>query len=264
MKLARFVYEGVVYCGQVRDSEVFPLGKSEFSLVKDVWEKWENVIRPISLSKVKLLPPVQPSKIVCVGRNYVAHALELGNLVPEEPLIFLKPPSSLIGHEDFILLPPQSSRVECEGELAIVIRRECQFPPLDSDVSDYILGYTCLNDVTARDIQKKDIQFTRAKSFDTFCPLGPFIATDINPSNLCITTKVNGNIKQQARTSQMVFSVDFLVRYISHHMTLMPGDVIATGTPAGVSELHDGDVCEVEIEGIGVLRNFVKKRIKGL
>jgi 2-keto-4-pentenoate hydratase/2-oxohepta-3-ene-1,7-dioic acid hydratase in catechol pathway len=207
--------------------------------------------------KLDIGPDFQPSKIVCVGRNYADHSAELGNDVPREPLLFLKAPSALIRSGDEIVIPEYSLQVEHEGELAIVIGDVCKDLPDDADVSEYIRGYTCLNDVTARDLQKKDGQFTRAKSFDTFCPIGPHIESELDITDLRVTTTVNGDIRQDGRTSQMVFSVEFLIRYISQMMTLLPGDVIATGTPSGVSKLSPGDVCEVEIEGIGTLRNTV-------
>ena len=200
----------------------------------------------------------QPSKIICVGRNYAEHAAELGNEVPKEPLLFLKAPSAFIRNGDPIVIPPQSQQVEHEGELAIVIGRKCKGLYDDEDPFAYIRGYTSLNDVTARDVQRKDVQFARGKSFDTFCPIGPWIETELDVMDLRVTCSVNGEIRQDGRTSQMVFPVDFLVRYISRQMTLLPGDVIATGTPSGVSKLNSGDVCEVEIEGIGTLRNTVK------
>ena len=208
--------------------------------------------------EIELLPVAAPSKIVCVGRNYAEHAKELGNEVPSEPLLFLKAPSAIVGNGDPIIIPPQSDRVEHEGELAIIIGRECKNLGEANDPFEYVFGYTCLNDVTARDIQRKDVQFTRGKSFDTFCPVGPFIETDLDVKDIRVTTRVNGEIKQDGRTSQMVFPVDFLIRYISQMMTLLPGDVIATGTPSGVSKMESGDVCEVEVEGIGILRNPVK------
>lgn len=201
--------------------------------------------------------PFNPSKIVCVGRNYADHAAELGNEVPKEPLLFLKAPSALIGDGDMIVIPPQSQQVEHEGELAIIIGRKCRNLTKSDDASDYVRGYTCLNDVTARDLQRKDGQFARAKSFDTFCPIGPRIETDLDVTDIRVVTRVNGVVKQDGRSSQMVFPVDFLIRYISNMMTLNPGDVIATGTPSGVSAMVSGDVCEVEIEGIGILRNAV-------
>jgi len=198
-----------------------------------------------------------PSKIVCVGRNYAEHAKELGNEVPTAPLLFLKAPSAMILSGDSIVIPPQSNQVEHEGELAVVIGRDCKNISDDDDPFKYVLGYTCLNDVTARDIQRNDVQFTRGKSFDTFCPVGPHIETDLDVADLRLTVKVNGEIKQDGRTSQMVFPVEFLIRYISRQMTLKTGDVIATGTPSGVSKLESGDTCEVTVEGIGTLMNKV-------
>ncbi len=199
---------------------------------------------------------VAPSKIVCVGRNYADHAKELGNETPAEPLIFLKPPSALNSPEGRIVLPPQSQRVEFEGELAIIISREAKNVGAGA-WRDYVLGFACSNDVTARDLQKKDVQFTRGKSFDTFCPIGPWIETDLDPAALRITTRVNGDVRQDANTRQMIFSCGVLLEFISGVMTLLPGDVILTGTPAGVGPLASGDTVEVEIEGIGTLRNVV-------
>lgn len=207
--------------------------------------------------KLDIGPDFQPSKIVCVGRNYADHAAELGNDVPKEPLLFLKAPSAMIFNNDEIVIPEYSRQVEHEGELAVVIGDVCKNLPEDADVIEYVRGYTCLNDVTARDLQKSDGQFTRAKSFNTFCPIGPHIETELAVTDLRVTTRVNGDIRQDGRTSQMVFPVEFLIRYISRMMTLLPGDLIATGTPSGVSKLNPGDVCEVEIEGIGTLRNAV-------
>jgi 2-keto-4-pentenoate hydratase/2-oxohepta-3-ene-1,7-dioic acid hydratase in catechol pathway len=198
---------------------------------------------------------IKPSKIVCVGRNYAEHARELGNEVPVDPLLFLKAPSAITYDGDSIVLPRQSVQVEHEAELAIIISSVCKDLPDNADVTHYILGYTCLNDVTARDLQRKDVQFTRAKSFDTFCPIGPRIEADVDVSDLSVICRVNGEVRQSGRTSDMVFSPAHLIRYISNQMTLLPGDIIATGTPSGVSKLEAGDVCEVEIEGIGLLRN---------
>ncbi|PYS86298.1 MAG: hypothetical protein DMF62_16305 [Acidobacteria bacterium] len=206
---------------------------------------------------IKIGPDFSPSKIVCVGRNYAEHAAELGNEVPKEPLLFLKAPSALVFDGDTIVMPPQSQQVEHEGELAVVIGRDCKNIADDEDPFQYVQGYSCLNDVTARDIQRADVQFTRGKSFDTFCPIGPHIETELDVTDLKVSCRVNGEIKQKGRTSQMVFPVEFLIRYISRQMTLKAGDVIATGTPSGVSKMKTGDVCEVEIEGIGVLRNSV-------
>ena len=198
-----------------------------------------------------------PSKIVCVGRNYAEHAAELGNEVPKEPLLFLKAPSSLIRHEEVIVIPSQSGQVEHEAELAIIIGRDCKDIADGEDPLQHVKGYTCLNDVTARDVQRRDVQFTRGKSFDTFCPIGPVIETELDVRNVQVTCIVNGDIRQDGRTSQMVFPVEFLIRYISNQMTLNSGDIIATGTPSGVSKLNPGDICEVEIEGVGVLSNPV-------
>lgn len=209
------------------------------------------------LDEVELLAPVAPSKIVCVGRNYANHAAELGNAVPASPLLFLKAPSSIIADGQSIVIPESSTQVEHEAELGIVIGHRASKLSDRSDALKYVLGYTCVNDVTARDIQRADVQFTRGKSFDTFCPIGPYIETDLDTSDLAVTCMVNGEIKQNGRTSQMIFPVDYLVWYISWQMTLVPGDVIATGTPAGVSKLKDGDMCEVAVEGIGTLRNRV-------
>lgn len=214
-----------------------------------------------STEEAIFLPPVAPSKIVCVGRNYADHAAELGNEVPKEPLLFLKAPSAVIADGASIVLPEQSQQVEHEGELAFVIGRTCKNILDGENPLDYIFGYLCLNDVTARDVQRKDVQFTRGKSFDTFCPVGMIIETDLNPFNLKIETRVNGLVKQSSSTSKMIFPIDFLVRYISRQMTLLPGDIVATGTPSGVSVLKSDDVCEVEIEGIGVLSNPVREDV---
>lgn len=206
-----------------------------------------------ALQDVELLVPCQPSKIVCVGLNYSEHARELKMPIPEEPVLFLKPPSSILNPGAEIILPHSSSQVDYEGELAVVIGKRCKDVALE-DASNYILGYTCFNDVTARDLQRKDGQWTRAKSFDTFAPFGPWIA-QIDPSNVDIKTRVNDDIRQQSNTSDLIFSVPRLVQFISHIMTLLPGDLIATGTPPGVGPMQRGDTLEVEVEGIGVLKN---------
>jgi 2-keto-4-pentenoate hydratase/2-oxohepta-3-ene-1,7-dioic acid hydratase in catechol pathway len=193
-----------------------------------------------------------------VGRNYRDHAAELGNKMPEEPLLFLKPSSAVIGNDQVIKLPPQSYQVEHEGELGVVIGKTAQRLSAEDNPLDYVLGYTCVNDVTARDLQRKDVQFTRGKSFDTFCPVGPVIVTGIDPTSLDVVTRLNGDIKQKGNTADMAFPVPFLIKYISNIMTLYPGDLIATGTPAGVSRMKPGDVVEVEVEGVGVLRNKIE------
>jgi 2-keto-4-pentenoate hydratase/2-oxohepta-3-ene-1,7-dioic acid hydratase in catechol pathway len=210
-------------------------------------------------SQAKLLAPITPSKIVCLGRNYVEHAQEHDAEVPAEPLLFLKPPSAVIGPEETIELLPGMGKVEHEVELVAVIGRKGRMISR-KDALDYVLGYTCGNDVSARDYQFSDGQWARAKSFDTFCPLGPWLNTDLDPLDLAVKCKVNGETRQDSRTSQMVFNVPFLIEYISRVMTLLPGDIILTGTPAGVSPIHPGDVVEVEVEGIGVLRNPIGLR----
>jgi 2-keto-4-pentenoate hydratase/2-oxohepta-3-ene-1,7-dioic acid hydratase in catechol pathway len=206
---------------------------------------------------MRLQDPFVPSKIVCVGRNYREHAAELGNQMPDEPLLFLKAPSAIIASGADIVLPGASQQVEHEGELGVVIGRIARNIPSDEDPLSYVLGYTCVNDVTARDLQRKDVQFTRGKSFDTFCPVGPWIETDVDPGNVAVETRLNGEVKQKGNTADMAFPVPFLIRYISEIMTLYPGDLIATGTPAGVSRMKPGDVVEVEVAGIGVLQNRV-------
>jgi len=223
---------------------------------------FDNLVTPdedtwLTLSDVELLAPVVPSKIVCVGRNYREHAAELGNKLPDEPLLFLKAPSALIAPGQKIELPGASQQVEHEGELGVVIGRVARKIAADEDPLSYVFGYTCVNDVTARDLQRKDVQFTRAKSFDTFCPAGPWIETDLEPANLGVETRLNGEVKQKGNTADMAFSVSFLIRYISEIMTLYPGDLIATGTPAGVSRMKSGDRVEVEVTGIGVLVNEI-------
>ena len=209
------------------------------------------------LVDVKLLAPSEPTKIVCVGRNYVEHAKELGNEVPKVPLIFLKPASSIISNGETIFLPPQSAQVEHEAELVIVIGKRGRHVTAEN-AKKIILGYTVGNDVTARDLQKLDDQWTRAKGFDTFCPFGPWIDTDFDPSDAVITCRVNGQMRQMASTRDMVFNVGVLIAFISSIMTLEPGDLIFTDTPAGIGELKDGDEVSVEIEGLGIIKNKVK------
>jgi 2-keto-4-pentenoate hydratase/2-oxohepta-3-ene-1,7-dioic acid hydratase in catechol pathway len=215
---------------------------------------------PISLSKAKLLAPVVPSKIVCVGRNYREHASELGSDIPLEPLIFFKPPSSIIAPEAKVQLPPSSmtQRVDYEGELGVVIGKRCSKLATGADVRPYIRGYVCVNDVTARDIQKKDNQWTRAKGFDTFCPVGPVVSDELDPFvGVELTTHVNGELRQKGNTREFIFGLDILIHYISQVMTLEPGDLIPTGTPAGVGPVKSGDVMEVRVTGVGTLRNGV-------
>ncbi len=237
--------------GWLHEGRVGPVNGSPFG-------EYERQEATLPLEEVQLLAPTAPSKIVCVGRNYAAHAQEHDAEVPEIPLIFLKPPSAVIGPEEAILLPPQSQQVEHEAELAVVIgRRGRWIPPEEAD--DYILGYTIANDVTARDLQRRDGQWTRGKGFDTFCPLGPWIDTDFDASDALVTCKVNGDLRQMGSTRDMVFPVRQIVAFISSVMTLEPGDVILTGTPAGVGPLRAGDTVEIEIEGLGLLRNPVRQ-----
>jgi len=212
----------------------------------------------IALADANLLVPVQPSTIICVGRNYREHAAELGNPLPVEPLLFFKPPSSLLAPGGTIVRFKLSERVDYEGELAVVMGRRCRNLADSEDVRPYILGYTCLNDVTARDLQKKDGQWARAKGFDSSCPVGPVVSDELDPwAGTTVETRVNGEVRQQGNTADFIFTLDLVIRYISRFMTLQPGDVIATGTPAGVGPLHSGDVVEVTVGGVGTLRNPV-------
>jgi 2-keto-4-pentenoate hydratase/2-oxohepta-3-ene-1,7-dioic acid hydratase in catechol pathway len=210
----------------------------------------------IHIAEASLLPPVEPSKIVCVGRNYREHAAELGHDVPQEPLIFFKPPSSLLSPGETIRRPKVSERTDYEGELGVVIARRCHKLTEGDDVRPYILGYTCVDDFTARDLQNKDGQWTRAKGFDTFCPVGPVVADELDPwAGIQVETRVNDEVRQSGNTRDFIFALDVIIRYISQIMTLQPGDLIATGTPKGVGPVLAGDVVEVSIPGIGQLRN---------
>lgn len=211
---------------------------------------------PLPLSAAELLAPVTPSKIVCVGRNYREHAKELGNEVPQEPLLFFKPTSSLLAHKGTVMMPPQSERVDFEGELAIVIGKRASKLQENEDWHSYIRGYTIADDVTARDLQKKDGQWTRAKGFDTFCPVGPVVSNEVDPEKgLVVETRVNGELKQNGSTLDFIFSIPVLLRYITAAITLEPGDLLLTGTPAGVGPLKTGDTVEVSIQGLGALSN---------
>jgi len=212
----------------------------------------------IPLEAANLLAPVQPSKIVCIGRNYREHAAELGNEVPAEPLLFLKAPSALLAPGGSVVRPEISQRVDFEGELGVVIGRRCHRLGENEDVRPYILGYTCVNDVTARDLQSKDGQWARAKSFDTFCPVGPVVTEELDPwAGVSLETRVNGEVRQQGSTTDLIFPLDRLLRHITQAMTLMPGDLIATGTPSGVGPVVAGEVMEVMVQGVGTLRNPV-------
>jgi 2-keto-4-pentenoate hydratase/2-oxohepta-3-ene-1,7-dioic acid hydratase in catechol pathway len=211
----------------------------------------------VARETARLLPPVLPSKVVAIGLNYKDHAAERGKALPEEPLMFLKPPSAVIGPGDAIRRPPWAGRVDHEAEMGIVIGRTARDLAGPEAAGPHILGVLCVNDVTARELQDKDVQFTRAKGFDTFCPIGPCIATGLDLGRLAVVGRVNGEVRQKSRTDQLIFDASYLVWFVSRVMTLLPGDIISTGTPAGIGPLVSGDVVEVEVEGVGVLRNPV-------
>jgi 2-keto-4-pentenoate hydratase/2-oxohepta-3-ene-1,7-dioic acid hydratase in catechol pathway len=263
MKYCRFHWNAEVHYGLVesvagRDSIVRLLLTPPEEADGDMESLRTRKIEAILLEKADLLPPVRPSKIVCVGRNYREHATELGHEVPTEPLIFLKATSALLSPGANIRRPKLSQRVDYEGELGVVIGKTCYHPPADADIRQYILGYTCVNDVTARDLQNKDGQWSRSKGFDTFCPVGPLVTDEIDPlAGISVETRVNGNVKQQGNTRDFIFGLDTVIRYIAQAMTLYPGDLIPTGTPSGVGPLEAGDTVEVSVEGIGTLRNKV-------
>jgi 2-keto-4-pentenoate hydratase/2-oxohepta-3-ene-1,7-dioic acid hydratase in catechol pathway len=223
----------------------------------NIFGRYQRKEAETPLADVKLLAPSEPTKMLCVGRNYVEHAKELGNEVPKIPLIFMKPPSSVISNGETIILPPQSAQVEHEGELVVVIGKRGRHITTEN-AKKHILGYTVGNDVTARDLQNSDSQWTRAKGFDTFCPFGPWIDTEFDPADSVVTCRVNGQMRQMASTRDMVFNVGVLISYISSVMTLESGDLIFTGTPSGVGQLKDGDEVSVEIEGLGEIKNKVK------
>jgi 2-keto-4-pentenoate hydratase/2-oxohepta-3-ene-1,7-dioic acid hydratase in catechol pathway len=252
VKIYRYKYKNKSLYGVLKEELLYPI-------VGSIFRKFEVKRKGVPISDVLLLPPVKPSKIVAIGRNYKDHAAEMGKPLPKEPLIFLKPPSALVGPNEIIVYPEMSKRVDYEGELAVIIRKKAYRLEDDAISDSYILGYSCFNDVTARDLQRKDVQFTRGKSFDTFAAVGPCIATDVNPSALKLKTFLNGKLKQSGNTKNLIFSIPHLVRFISHVMTLNPGDIIATGTPAGIGPMSPGDRVDVQIEGIGVLSNRVLK-----
>ncbi len=250
MKLVRFHFNDRELPGILNNGEVVELSGGLLS-------KPAPGAASHSLSQVRLLAPCVPSKIIAVGLNYRDHAKELNLPVPEDPIIFLKPPTSVIGPGAFIRYPGMSSQVDFEAELGVVIRDQVK-DVRPEDAAGHILGYTCANDVTARDLQKKDIQWSRAKSFDTFCPIGPWIETELDPGDLLIESYLNGERRQSSRTSRFIFGLEHLISYISRIMTLYPGDLIITGTPAGIGAMRPGDEIEVRIEGIGSLKNVVK------
>ena len=265
MKFCRFLYNNKPQFGLVEpvagQDTITRLLNAHLFEAEDLDDMPSMKIPGVSLAEARLLAPVVPQKIVCIGRNYADHAKELGNLIPTEDMVlFFKPPTSLIGHNQVVKRPPDSERVDYEGELGIVMRRECRHLREDEDVSEYILGYTVVNDVTARDLQKKDVQWVRGKGYDTFCPTGPVVVTDPLDvkAGLQVETRVNGQVKQSGNTRDFIFSLEAMLRYISRVMTLLPGDLIPTGTPAGVGPVVAGDVMEVTVEGIGTLRNPVE------
>jgi 2-keto-4-pentenoate hydratase/2-oxohepta-3-ene-1,7-dioic acid hydratase in catechol pathway len=252
MKIYRFKHKDKISYGILKEDKLYLVEGS-------VYRKFKTAKKGIPVGHVTLLPPVMPSKIVAIGLNYKDHAMERGKPLPEEPLIFLKPSTAIVGPNDIIIYPPITKRVDFEGELALILKKKASRLHPDDEANDYILGYSCFNDVTARDLQTKDVQFTRAKSFDTFAPVGPCIATDIDPSRLRIKTFLNGKLKQSGNTRNLIFSIPFLVRFVSNIMTLNPGDIITTGTPAGIGPMVPGDRVDVQIEGIGTLSNKVMK-----
>jgi 2-keto-4-pentenoate hydratase/2-oxohepta-3-ene-1,7-dioic acid hydratase in catechol pathway len=263
MKYCRFELSGQAQYGMVetvagRDAIVRILLTAPEDSDGDVEGLRTRRIEPIALEEAALLPPVRPSKIVCVGRNYRDHATELGHDVPTEPLLFFKPNSALLAPGGTVKRPKISQRVDYEGELCVVIAKKCHLLADGEDVRPYILGYTCLNDVTMRDVQKIEDQWARAKGFDTSCPVGPVVVAGLDPwAGVGVETRVNGEVRQSGNTRDFIFPLDAVIRFISQAMTLLPGDLIATGTPAGVGPVVAGDVMEVSVEGVGTLRNPV-------
>lgn len=251
MKVARFLDDnskgktGILENGKIRE------------ISGDVYSKYRENGKVYDINSVKILPPCEPTKIIAVGLNYRDHADEMKRQLPQEPMLFMKPSTAIISHKEDIVYPEHmSKRVDYEGELAVIIGKKAQMIE-ESDAENHIFGYTCINDVTARDLQAKDIQFTRGKGFDTFAPIGPCIETDLNHANLNIKTILNGKIRQNSNTGNLIFKVSKLVSFISKVMTLLPGDIIATGTPGGIGSIVPGDKIQVDIEGIGTLANFV-------
>jgi 2-keto-4-pentenoate hydratase/2-oxohepta-3-ene-1,7-dioic acid hydratase in catechol pathway len=263
MKYCRFQFNGQAQYGLVesvagRDAIVRVLLTTPEEANGDMESLRTRKIEAIPLEEAILLPAVRPSKIVCVGRNYREHAAELGHEVPKEPLIFLKAPSALLAPGGVVRRPKISQRVDFEGELGVVIGKTCHQPAADADIRQYILGYTCVNDVTARDLQNTDGQWSRSKGFDTFCPVGPIVTDEVDPwAGIGVETRVNGAVKQNGNTRDFIFALDVVIRYIAQAMTLFPGDLIPTGTPSGVGPVVAGDVMEVTVEGVGTLKNSV-------
>ena len=251
MKFLRFKSkEGKNYTGVLEDGDIYEIGD-------DIFQEYKVTKNKHPLSEIRFLPPCTPTKIVAVGLNYRDHAAEMKKPIPEEPLLFMKPSTAVIGHEDKIIYPNHmASRLDYEGELAVVIGKTARWVE-ENEAFDYVFGYTCINDITARDLQIKDVQYTRAKGFDTFAPIGPVIETELDPTDLEISTYLNDERRQHSRTSELIFNIPKLLVFISRVMTLLTGDIIATGTPSGIGSMKSGDIVEVEIEGIGTLRNYV-------
>lgn len=250
MKFVRFESAGIVSYGLAEDAVVY-------RIQGDIFGEYKVTEEQFKLSDIKLLAPCKPSKIVAVGINYRDHATEMSHELPEDPILFIKPSTAVIGPEDKIIMPEMSHRVDYEAELALVIGKTAKNVS-PGEAFKYVLGATCLNDVTARDLQSKDGQWTRAKSFDTFAPMGPFIVTDVDYNNIDIELVLNGETKQKSNTSYFINKAHEIVSYVSKIMTLNPGDVIATGTPSGVGPMSKGDVVEVRLQGIGVLKNYIE------
>lgn len=251
MKIVRFSVDGKKRYGILSGESIQAVEEKPFRYIKPTDHYYQ-------LSEVKLLAPCRPSKIVALGLNYHSHAEEVNAQLPNAPLIFLKPSTAMIGPEDNILYPSFSDRVDYEGELAVVIKKPVWRVSIE-DALDYVLGYTCFNDVTARDLQGRNGQWTRAKSFDTFAAVGPCIETELDPENVALETYLNGELRQQGNTNDLIYSVTELINFISNVMTLLPGDIIATGTPSGIGPMYPGDTVEIKIEPIGTLRNYVVK-----
>jgi 2-keto-4-pentenoate hydratase/2-oxohepta-3-ene-1,7-dioic acid hydratase in catechol pathway len=260
VRIARFVHPGGIAWGVVEGQPDAPFEALTLAAIKDhPMGPIEFTGERFAIGDVRLLAPILPSKVLAIGRNYAEHAKEMGNEVPKRPLIFLKPSTSVIGTHDVIRLPADSDQVEHEAELALVIGKVAKDVPREK-AHEVIFGYTCANDVTARDQQRSDVQFTRAKGYDSFCPIGPWIETTFDPSAVRVQALVNGETKQDGNTRDMVFDIATLVSFMSHVMTLVPGDVILTGTPAGVGRISDGDTVTIAVEGIGELTNPVRAK----
>ena len=256
MRIVRFAAQGTVRYGVLKDNVIGGVEATPFTHFEGSPTSFPPDASTYELQEVTLLAPCLPSKVVCLGLNYRSHAEETGLPIPSVPLIFLKPSTAIIGPGETIVLPRLFRRVDYEGELGVVIGRRAKDVPED-EADDYILGYTCFNDVTERIVQGEDGQWTRAKSYDTFAPIGPWIETELDPNDVRVETYLNGDLRQSARTSDLIFGVSRLVSFISEVMTLRPGDVIATGTPSGIGPVSHGDVVEVTIDSIGTLRNCV-------